>query len=172
MVTTLAERLAAFFTDIKDGRPILDRAAQLAAVRAARRVRSKDYIFNFEIHGPGPSPRGGVTTAAGWFFLLTGAAVYFEDLTPAQFPRVAVRFPIFCPDTPFDSEKGLLQTVPAGLVFGREGVFHFEEYKNLFYPLGDTIVIEAEPYNDTPVNDIRGSLILTGVEIDMRNGGV
>lgn len=173
MVRTLAERLAAFFTDIKTGRPITDRAAQLAAVRAARRCRSKDYIFNFEIHG-NTVVRSAVTTSAGWFFIMTGAAVHFEDLAPAQFPRVGVKFPIFCPETPFNAERGKFDTVPSGLVFGREGAsgLHFEEYKNLFYLLGDTFTIEAEALKDTLVNDMRGSLVITGVELDLSPWGV
>ena len=174
MVTTLAERLAAFFTSIKDGRIIKDRAAQLEAVRAARRVRSKDYIFDFDLHGANDRSREVVTTAAGWFFIMTGAAVHFEDLTPAQFPRVAVKFPMFCPDTPFDTENGFLEAVPGGLVFGREGAagLHFEEYKNLFYPLGDTFTVAAEALNDTSINDMRGALVITGVEIDVKPWGL
>ena len=174
MVITLAERLAAFFTSIKDGRQIKDRAAQLEAVRAARRVRSKDYLFNFDLHGANDRRREVVTTAAGWFFLMTGAAVRFEDLTPQQFPRVALQFPMFSPDTPFDTENEFLEAVPGGLVFGREGAagLHFEEYKNLFYPLGDTFTMAAEALNDTSINDIRGTLIVTGVEFDLKPWGV
>ena len=105
---------------------------------------------------------------------MTGAAVHFEDLAPAQFPRVCVKFPIFCPETPFNAERGKFDTVPSGLVFGREGAagLHFEEYKNLFYLLGDTFTIEAEALNDTSVNDMRGSLVITGVELDLSPWGV
>ena len=57
-------------------------------------------------------------------------------------------------------------------MFGREGGkdLHFEEYKNLFYILGDTFTIAAEAMNDTPVNDIRGSLVLTGLEVYLNAG--
>lgn len=174
MVKTLSERLGAFLTGLKEGRAIPDKAAQLEAVRTHKRVRNRDYIFKFELHGAGDIVRVVNTTAAGWLFILTGAAVEFEGLEPNRFPRVSVKFPMFSPDSPFDSEPKNLETVPAGLVFGREGVpgLHFEEQKNLFYVLGETFTIAAEALNDTPVNDIRGTLVLTGLELDLRNTGV
>lgn len=172
MVKTLSERLRAFLTEVKEGHTILDKSAQLEVVRMYKRVRARDYVFNFELHGAGDIRRVVETTSAGWLFVMTGAAVYFEDLEPYRFPRVSVKFPMFSPDSPFDSEDGKFETVPGGLVFGREGVkdLHFEEYKNLFYILGETFTIAAEAMNDTPVNDIRGNLILTGLEVDLNAG--
>lgn len=75
--------------------------------------------------------------------------------------------------SPFGSEIDKFSTVPAGLVLGREGAdnLHFEEYKNTLYVLGDTVTIEGEALNDTAVNDIRGTLVLTGLEVDIKTLG-
>ena len=177
MVKTLQERLAAFFTDIKRGGKILTRERQEELLRNARRVRSRDYIFNFDGVDNTGFKRAVATTSAGWFFLMTGAAVWFEDTTAGDIPRVSVKFPMFCPNGPFNSEPGTLDTVDAGLVFGREGLedssgkkMHFEEYKNLWYVLGDAFTIEAEARGMTS-DPKRGALVITGLEIDFKAVG-
>ena len=149
MVTTLAQRLEAFLSCCREDKAILSKDAQLDAVK---------------MH----------TTSAGWFFLLTGGAVFFEDLSPSQYPRIGVKFPMLDTSSPFGSENDKFSTVPAALVFGREGAgnLHFEEYKNTLYVLGDTVTIQGLALNDTAVADIRGTLILTGLEVDLKPWGV
>ena len=173
MVTTLAQRLQAFLSCCREGKTILSKDEQLDVVKMHKRIRARDYVFNFDIQGANDFKRVANTTSAGWFFLLTGGAVFFEDLSPAQYPRIGVKFPILDTSSPFGSEIDTFSTVPAGLVLGREGAdnLHFEEYKNTLYVLGDTVTIEGEALNDTAVNDIRGTLVLTGLEVDIKTLG-
>lgn len=161
--------LSAFLTDSREPFSIRSRAARDEFLSRVKRVRSKDYIFPLDVHQPNQTTEYAVTMA-GWFFILTGASVYFEDLTPRYFPRIAVKFPSFVPTSPFDGGPEHFDAVPSGLVFGREGIpgKRFEEQKNLFYPLGDAFNIKAEAHLDNFVNDARGYLLLTGVEIDWK----
>ena len=173
MVTTLAQRLEAFLSCCHEGKTILSKDDQLDVVKMHKSIRARDYVFNFDLHGANDFKRAANTTSAGWFFLITGAAVFFEDLSPAQYPRIGIKFPMLDTSSPFGSEIDKFSTVPAGLVLGREGAgdLHFEEYKNTLYVLGDTVTIEGEALNDTAVNDIRGTLVLTGLEVDIKTLG-
>lgn len=169
VVKNQTQRLAAFLSELKEPHGIKSRQDQEAFFERAKRVRTKDYIFPLDVRNPNFA-RAYITTMAGWFFILTGASVYFEELGAMNFPRIAVTFPSFVPSSPFDAGADKFDAVPAGLVFGREGVpgLHFEEQKNLFYPLGDAFEIKAEAYLDNNVAEARGYLLLTGVEIDWK----
>ena len=169
VVKNQTQRLAAFLSELKEPHGIKSRQAQEDFFERAKRVRAKDYIFPLDVHNPNFA-RAYITTMAGWFFILTGASVYFEELGAMQFPRIAVTFPSFVPSSPFDAGADKFDAVPAGLVFGREGVpgLHFEEQKNLYYPLGDAFEIKAEAFLDNNIADTRGYLLLTGVEIDWK----
>jgi hypothetical protein len=169
VVKNQTQRLAAFLSELKEPHGIKSRQDQEAFFERAKRVRTKDYIFPLDVRNPNFA-RAYITTMAGWFFILTGASVYFEELGAMQFPRIAVTFPSFVPSSPFDAGADKFDAVPAGLVFGREGVpgLDFEEQKNLFYPLGDAFEIKAEAYLDNNVAEARGYLLLTGVEIDWK----
>ena len=169
VVKNQTQRLAAFLSELKEPHGIKSRQNQEAFFERAKRVRTKDYIFPLDVRNPNFA-RAYITTMAGWFFILTGASVYFEELGAMQFPRIAVTFPSFVPSSPFDAGADKFDAVPSGLVFGREGVpgLHFEEQKNLFYPLGDAFEIKAEAYLDNNVAEARGYLLLTGVEIDWK----
>lgn len=169
VVKNQTQRLAAFLSELKEPHGIKSRQDQEAFFERAKRVRTKDYIFPLDVRNPNFA-RAYITTMAGWFFILTGASVYFEELGAMQFPRIAVTFPSFVPSSPFDAGADKFDAVPSGLVFGREGVpgLHFEEQKNLFYPLGDAFEIKAEAYLDNNVAEARGYLLLTGVEIDWK----
>ena len=169
VVKNQTQRLAAFLSELNGPHCIKSRQDQEAFFERAKRVRTKDYIFPLDVHKPNFA-KASVNTLAGWFLILTGASVYFEDLGAMQFPRIAVTFPSFVPSSPFDAGADKFDAVPAGLVFGREGVpgLHFEEQKNLFYPLGDAFNIKAEAFLDNYIADARGYLLLTGVEIDWK----
>lgn len=169
MVKNQTQRLAAFLSELNGPHCIKSRQDQEAFFERAKRVRTKDYIFPLDVHQPNFA-KASVNTLAGWFFILTGASVYFEDLGAMQFPRIAVTFPSFVPSSPFDAGADKFDAVPAGLVFGREGIpgLHFEEQKNIFYPLGDAFNIKAEAFLDNYVGEARGYLLLTGVEIDWK----
>ena len=169
VVKSQTQRLAAFLSELKGPHCIKSRQDQEAFFERAKRVRTKDYIFSLDVHQPNFATAY-ATTMAGWFFILTGASVYFEDLGAMQFPRIAVTFPSFVPSSPFNAGPEKFDAVPAGLVFGREGVpgLHFEEQKNLFSPLGDAFNIKAEAFLDNYIADARGYILLTGIEIDWK----
>lgn len=163
MVTTLSERLQAFFTGVKPGAQVLTRSRQNEILRAAKAVRAKDYVFNFDISTGGTSGEKIVTTTANWFFVLTGAAVHFVEA--AAQPKIKISLADFCPDSPLASSPSELNAVVAILVFAKEGKEHFEEYKNLWYVLGQRITITSECFCS---GTCRGSLILTGLEFDLQ----
>lgn len=166
MVNTLSERLQAFFTGVKPGAAVLTPEKVREIQRAAKAVRSKDYIFYFDIpDGAKGSGEVVVTTTANWFFVMTGAAVHFEETTDD--PKIKVTYQDFNPSSPFKSTPQELNAVPAGAVFAKEhnGAGRFEEFKNLWYVLGQRITISAECMATGPA---RGSLILTGLEFDLQ----
>lgn len=165
MVKTLSERLQAFFTGVKPGAAVLTPEKQKEIQKAAKAVRSKDYIFNFDIPNGGSSGEIVVTTTANWFFVLTGAAVHFVEA--AGDPSIRLTYQDFAPSSPFKSTPQELNAVPANVVFAKEHQTggRFEEFKNLWYVLGQRIVINAECFCNGPT---RGSLILTGLEFDLQ----
>lgn len=165
MVSTLSERLQAFFTGVKNGAAVVTPEKVNEIQKAAKAVRSKDYVFNFDIPAGGSSGEISLTTTANWFFVLTGAAVHFVEA--AADPKIRLTYQDFAPASPFKSTPQELDAVPANAVFAKENPAggRFEEFKNLWYVLGQRIVINAECFcNGTA----RGSLILTGLEIDMQ----
>lgn len=68
MVTTLAQRLEAFLSCCREGKTILSKDEQLDVVKMHKRIRSRDYVFNFDLHGANDFKRVANTTSAGWFF--------------------------------------------------------------------------------------------------------
>lgn len=89
MVTTLAQRLEAFLSCCREGKTILSKDEQLDVVKMHKRIRSRDYVFNFDLHGANDFKRVANTTSAGWFFLLTGAAVFSKIFRPRNIPESA-----------------------------------------------------------------------------------
>lgn len=131
----------------------------------ARRVRCKDYVYKLDIVNGAPVSEN-LTTTANWFFVLTNAAVFFEGLTGANSPQVRLTFPDNVVNGPFAyalDKRG----VPASLVFGSEGRARYQEYKNLFYVLGDRINVDV---SITPAAGTycHGYVLLTGVEVDLQ----
>lgn len=170
-----------FFSELvkKRGELVTEPAKRDEILKAAKRIRSCDYLFNFDIKN-GVANSKSMTTRANWIFLLTNAACYWESsssvypLPVMDFPRVGVNFENFSPRTPFNSSVENYGTVKSGLVFGRENSeyldafknSHFEEYKNLYYLLDQRFTISLD-IKSTPSYNIRGSVILSGLELDL-----
>lgn len=133
----------------------------------ARRVRCADYVYKYTLNG-GRITRT-ETTHANWFFILTNAAAYTENTEVANLPEIALDFQDSVQATPFVTAVEKAGAVPSNLVFGREGVGRYEEYKNLFWVLGDRInvSVQVNPVNNTPC---RSYVLLSGVEIDLSEG--
>ena len=151
------------------GSLVLTREQQERVLSASKKVRSVDYIFNFDVVN-GAAKQASNVTRANWLFLLTNAAVYWDSFSVSDFPKVSVKFPYYSPDSPFSTPVEDWGAVPSNLVFGREGLTgkngHFEEYKNLYYILGQRFVIQCD-VKAAAGQYGHGSVILTGLEIDL-----
>lgn len=154
---------------VKDSGPLCSSEEQKRVLMAAKSVRSVDYIFNFEVVNGAVKSASNVTRA-NWLFIITNAAVWWESFAVADFPKVAVKFPYYSPDTPFNTPVDDWGAVPSDLVFGREGLTgknaHFEEFKNLYYVLDQRFVINCD-VKAAAGQYGRGAVILTGLEIDL-----
>lgn len=165
-VRQLNARFAALFSGYREEEHGVFNAENAALFLGdARRVRCKDYVYALDIVN-GVQVTKNLTTTANWFFILTNAAVWFDGLTGSNSPDVRINFPDNVVNGPFAyaiDKRG----VPASLVFGREGGDRFEEYKNLFYVMGDRVNIEvtATPAAGTYCH---GYVFLTGVEVDLK----
>lgn len=149
----------------KRGALVLSPEYQDEIIKRAKRVRACDYVSKFEIKN-GASFTQSVTTRANWSFILTNAAVYWENTTVGNMPKIAVNFPYFVPKSPFNTPVDDWGAVPSNLVFGREGLTRFEEYKNLYYALDQRFVIELDA-KAMPGQYARGYVLLSGLEIDL-----
>ena len=135
----------------------------------SQRVRNTDYIIYFDSNGTTAKQSKEIVTRANWYFILTNAACWF-DTGVNNFPDLGIKFYDITPNSPFRRELKPGGAVPSKLDWGREAdkLPHFEEYKNLFWALGQRVAIELnfEPVNTKP---IRGAVILTGIEINLFN---
>lgn len=169
MLKSFAESIYQKVNDVKRGRVIYSDEQRDEILYNAKRIRAKDYILPFDIYDGQITTRG-VTTTANWYFILTGAAVFFENCPAAQLPKIGVKFQDFTPSSPFGTVAEDLNDVNAVLVFGREGLpaGRWEEFKNLYFSLAQriTINVEAKPQDAEP---LRGFVILTGLEFDLSN---
>lgn len=169
MLKSFAESIYQKVNDVKRGRVIYSDEQRDEILYNAKRIRAKDYILPFDIYDGQITTRG-VTTTANWYFILTGAAVFFENCPAAQLPKIGVKFQDFTPSSPFGTVAEDLNDVNAVLVFGREGLpaGRWEEFKNLYFSLAQriTINVEAKPQDAEP---LRGYVILTGLEFDLSN---
>ena len=169
-VRQLNARFASLFAGYRDSeRGAFDSEKAARFIGDARRVRCKDYIYNLDIVNGAPVGEN-ITTTPNWFFIMTNAAVYFDGLAGANSPLVRLRFPDNVVNSPFADILGV-QGVPASLVFGREGGERFEEYKNLFYVMGDRINMRVD-VTPAAATNCHGYLLLTGVEIDLLSEGL
>ena len=144
------------------GREILTREQAARLLAASKKVRCKDYIYNIETTGAPVHVTH--TTTANWFFILCNASVWFDPNHNTN-NGVRIRFedcPIQTPIADVDIKNA--DVVPASLAFGQQGGQRFEEYKNLFWVLGDRVNVTIDAY--TQQQAARGALVLSGVEID------
>lgn len=160
----LNRRFDALFTGYREkGKFTAEDAVKLAG--DCKRVRGKDYIFSFDV-SPGSSVEHTVTTTANWFFILTNAAVYFDSVDPDEFPRVEFDFIDSVVKSPFSENIEYPDGVPTGAVFAYEGKNRFQEYKNLFYVLGDRVNISVRCI-PTVSKYSHGYVLLNGLELDL-----
>lgn len=169
MLKSFAEKFFKQIVDVKPGRTIFSSEQRDQILFDAKRVRSIDYVLNFDITD-GQLHTRGVTTTANWYFILTGAAVFFENTDAADLPKVGIKFQDFTPSSPFGTVPEDLGAVNAVLAFGREGLplGRWEEFKNIYFSLAQRVTINVEtlPNNSEP---LRGHVILTGLEFNLYN---
>lgn len=153
----------------KRGALVVSSEAQREIIESSKKVRSCDYVVNFEVKN-GAANMQNVVTRANWLFILTNAAVYWDSFNVADFPKISVKFPYYTPDSPFNTPAKDIGCVPSNLVFGREGLNgkmqHFEEYKNLYYLLNQRFVITLDAICKIGQYG-RGAVLLSGLEIDL-----
>lgn len=179
MIKTYTEELFQRFTGQKQNAVIGSRAEQNEILCTCKNVRAKDYIFDFDLTAAKPRQLKAVTTAANWYFVLLNVAVSFGDgvealdVNGANWPRIAITFPDYEPNTPLKtSEPQFMNAVQSALVFARESAnengvkLHYEEAKNFYYSLEQRFTIDVEAVR-TGSADVRGSVILTGLEINL-----
>lgn len=173
MLKSFSEKFFQGLTGKKPGDLVLTDARRDEIIYNGKRVRSKDYIFDFDVTAPAKVQEKVVTTTARWLFLMTGAAVYNEEtFYRINSAKVGINFESVASLSPFRGDVPAdLNTVINELVFAREGQHlplmvnhHFEEYKNLYYLLDQRVNIKVT-IKPTLATDYRMHVLLTGVEI-------
>lgn len=177
MLKSFSEKIFQQVVDIKPGRAILSAEQRDNLLYTAKRVRAKDYYIEVDI--PENTVVGQVftrafTTTANWYFIMTGCAsiggVMNAGLSGTE---LGIKFQNFYPTSPFGSEPENMNNVPFELVFGREGLGRFEEYKNLYYSLGQRFTVNVDVRNRQSSNDpYRVGVIITGLEFNLQDEGV
>lgn len=173
MLKSFSEKFFQGLTGKKPGDLVLTDARRDEIIYNSKRVRSKDYIFDFDVTAPAKVQEKVVTTTARWLFLMTGAAVYNEEtIYRINSAKVGINFESVASLSPFRGDVPAdLNTVINELVFAREGQHlplmvnhHFEEYKNLYYLLDQRVNIKVT-IKPTLATDYRMHVLLTGIEI-------
>jgi hypothetical protein len=173
MLKSFSEKFFQGLTGKKPGDLVLTDARRDEIIYNGKRVRSKDYIFDFDVTAPAKVQEKVVTTTARWLFLMTGAAVYNEETVyRINSAKVGINFESVASLSPFRGDVPTdLNTVINELVFAREGQHlplmvnhHFEEYKNLYYLLDQRVNIKVT-IKPTLATDYRMHVLLTGIEI-------
>lgn len=161
-VRQLNRRFASVFSG-DWGREIMTREQARRVLVDSKKVRCKDYVYNIETTGAPVHITH--TTTANWFFILCNASLW---LAPEHAQNIGARVtfedcPVKRAITAVDISDA--DIVDASLVFGKqEQGGRYEEYKNLFWVLGDRINVTIDAY--TGGNPARGQILFTGVEID------
>lgn len=171
MLKSFTEKIFQGLTDIKPGRLVLSEAERNEIIYKAKRVRAKDYVFNFDVTGSS-SQEITVTTTARWKFICTGLAFYASTLDTNFPPTIGVKFESLASLTPFRNDNPAeMNRVLAQMVIPIEGKsqnywknVHFEEYKNLLQILDQrvNITVSIKPGINT---NYRASIIMTGIEV-------
>ena len=176
MLKSFTEKFYQGLTGRKPGDLVLSEGTRDNIAYMGKRVRSKDYIYEFISDGSGAMLEQVETTTARWKFLLTGAAIYMPEhmyMVTGAWPRIGLNFESCASLSPFRAEDpNDLNTVLSSLVFGREGQIitlganhHFEEYKNLYYLLDQRVNIRVTAKPTYALFKYKFYVILTGLEI-------
>ena len=173
MLKSFTEKIFQGLTNIKPGRLVLSEAERNEIIYTAKRVRSKDYVFNFDVDN-NTSKEVTVTTTARWKFICTGVAFdadndYIRNTRP---PLIGIKFESLASQTPFRADDpARMNRVLAQLVIPLEGKkkqyfpgCHWEEYKNLFFVLDQRVNITVS-LKAGAVADYHGTVIITGIEV-------
>lgn len=142
----------------------ITRAKAREIVALGRHVRCKDYVFNFETAAGVVDTT--ITTTANWFFILANTSVWLDEASQTKEIDVKVIFEDSVNETPITSpDVKDSNFVPAALALSMQNAGgRFEEFKNLFWALGDRVNVTIKVNsNGVPA---RGVICLTGVEID------
>lgn len=141
----------------------ITRAKAREIVANGRHIRCKDYVYNFETAGGVAETT--ITTTANWFFILANTSVWLDDSSQAADIDVKIIFEDSANETPVASPNVKDSNfVPAALALSMQKGGRFEEFKNLFWALGDRVNVTIKvKTNGEPA---RGVICFTGVEID------
>ena len=141
----------------------ITRAKAREIVAHGRHIRCKDYVYNFETAGGVVETT--ITTTANWFFILANTSVWLDDSSQAADIYVKIIFEDSANETPVASPSVKDSNfVPAALALSMQKGGRFEEFKNLFWALGDRVNVTIKvKTNGEPA---RGVICFTGVEID------
>lgn len=141
----------------------ITRAKAREIVANGRHIRCKDYVYNFETAGGVAETT--ITTTANWFFILANTSVWLDDSSQAADIDVKIIFEDSANETPVASPNVKDSNfVPAALALSMQMGGRFEEFKNLFWALGDRVNVTIKvKTNGEPA---RGVICFTGVEID------
>lgn len=177
MLKSFSEKLYKQLVDVKPGRVIYGEEQRDNILYAARRVRAKDYYLEFYI--PDNTVVGQVfsktfTTTANWYFVMTGCAACGGFVNYWNGTEIGIKFQNFYPTSPFGTEPENMNDVPYELVFGREGINRFEEYKNLYYSLGERVTVNIDVRHRAPNNyapPLKVGVIITGLEFNLEEVG-
>lgn len=141
----------------------ITRAKAREIVAQGRHIRCKDYVYNFETAGSVVETT--ITTAANWFFILANTSVWLDDSSQAADIDVKIIFEDSANETPVASPSVHDSNfVPAALALSMQRGGRFEEFKNLFWVLGERVNVTIKV--KTNGNAARGVICLTGVEVD------
>lgn len=146
----------------------ITRAKAREIVANGRHIRCKDYVYNFETAGGVVETT--ITTTANWFFILANTSAWLDDSSQAAAIDVKVIFEDSANETPVTSPAVQDSNfVPAALALSMQhSGGRFEEFKNLFWALGERVNITLKvKTNGKPA---RGVICLTGVEVDTLEG--
>lgn len=141
----------------------ITRAKAREIVAQGRHIRCKDYVFNFETAGGVVETT--ITTTANWFFILANTSAWLDDSSQAADIDVKIIFEDSANETPVASPSVQDSNfVPAALALSMQRGGRFEEFKNLFWVLGERVNVTIKV--KTNGNAARGVICFTGVEID------
>lgn len=171
MLKSFTEKIFQGLTEIKPGRLVLSEAERNEIIYKAKRVRAKDYVFNFDVTGSS-SQELTVTTTARWKFICTGLAFYAHNMDTNHPPTIGVKFESLASLTPFrNDDPAQMNRVLAQMVIPLEGKkpaywknAHFEEYKNLLQVLDQRVNITVS-IKPGVITNYRAAVIITGVEV-------